>query len=346
MPLSFFTSVARAALATEDTDAAVAALNVMLEQSKPYAAAETLYRLARCVVELAQVLRSETLDKWTTGASTTAVESTENGAAAAATSDDDKDENALIPTELLDGDANTLLQRLVRGTQRVVPWGELESALSVGVCERRAVTLWRQVLRVVVERNGIHDAKYPEVRADVAQDRLLDTQLFDFLYGNTDSDIAVPAEIVARLRVARGVLQVVVELSQDYLVGAAEQLIALLRCSAESPWLREVATWLFPSGVVVLDDVPTVGELGQERETARQLWEQCFLFQIEATTTCSAAHATLEGANVESQALKKLASVMDDALNASGREPSAQWVSVASRLAASVRRECPSRADE
>ncbi|KAJ0407898.1 hypothetical protein P43SY_009185 [Pythium insidiosum] len=329
MPMSFFTSVARAALAVEDSDTAVAALDVLLAQSASDAAAEALYRMARCVVQLAHVLRSETLDKWLS--------------AAAAGSADASDAGDL--GRLLDGDASSLLRWLVHETKRVVPWRDLESALDDAVCRRRALAMWSQVLRVVVETNGIHDAKYPELRADAAQDRLLDPLLFEFLWGDGDAatSVEVPAPTATRLRVARCVLQAVVELSQDYLVGAVEQLVALLRCSSESAWIRDVATWLFPGGIVDVADVPRVGELGQEVETARRLWEECFLFQIEATTTSVAAHTTLEGANAAASALEKVSQVLDDALG--GREPSTHWAAVATRVATAAQSREPSTAD-
>lgn len=144
----------------------------------------------------------------------------------------------------------------------------------------RARHFWSRVLSICKE-NGISAENPSEL--DAAQDYLMAADCFAYLYGGplgaSKSDLASKA--LRRLQVCRRLLQFVLDLESGYLVSGLEHVHEALSIAAEGQTIDEfrVVGLLFPHGLLSLNRIPSMGELGDELADARRLWGSFMLSQ-------------------------------------------------------------------
>lgn len=130
-----------------------------------------------------------------------------------------------------------------------------------------------------------------------AQELLMDTRLFahvvDAASGSAQTSDA--RSMPTLLRVSHVVLQLLLDLVCGYLLSALERVRDALDTASQAataPFSHEVvqlATLVFPSGLIDPDAPPLIGELAVEVDDARAFWRACLLLQCKAAVDVAEA---------------------------------------------------------
>ncbi|TMW63480.1 hypothetical protein Poli38472_002421 [Pythium oligandrum] len=216
-----------------------------------------LYRVSRIIIKCAEVIWSHDLHK---------------------ASQYDRSPEGVFESHPSDNVSSLLAHFHRESTQ---PWAsELESLSQIptSALRSRAARVINQVLSECKE-NGVWFTG-GTLSLDDVQDLLMDATSFDFLLGVDAVERSRAKTIQPLLSASCQVLKFFVELMNGYLLSALEELRSLFEAlssvsvnSSRDLSLVDVITLFFPGGLIDPLDPPLYGELADEVDETRSLWE-------------------------------------------------------------------------